>query len=810
MQIKRVRLFNIRSYLEEQIDFPLDSVLLSGDIGSGKSSILLAIEFALFGSRKGIGEALLRTGKREGFVELTFVLDNKEIVIKRALKRGKEGVKQEAGFIIINGIKSELTAEDLKSRILQLLGYPLEFLKRSTDILFRYTVYTPQEEMKKILTDEPELRLDTLRRVFSVDKYKRINENSRIIVKEIREKKKEIEGKTFDLELKRIQKKEYEYELHHLNENLEKNKPEFEILKKILSEIKIELKNLEDKLKEYLGLKNSYEILQARFSDKYNLVQKLNSNLNTILKEVEILRTKTNTSMIMLPEEELESKIDRNKDILVSTSSKKAKVESKLENLQLNLTELKRDVSGYDDAMGLLEQKQKALEQITFDSPKKLKDEINKMNEEFLGIISELIRLEDNILKSNELKSKITNMENCPLCNQHIGSEHKSHIKEVEEEKILSFRKQLAECNKRKEAINIKLAELNEVLEKRILMENSGEKISLEIKYLNDELTRIMSKKIAMDKIKQDLLRIEQENKEILNTDLDIINKETMELNKRLKQIKEIKNSLYQIELKEKAVRETEEQITDLKKEVGKINMSKAELFKELGSFQNIEDRHNKTKERYEQIAEEMKQKEISIAEIQKEITGSKRIIKNIDEEIKLKEKLRDKLYFLNNLENWIENFFVSLMENMEKHVMSSVYQEFNDFFQEWFNTLIEDENLSVRLDDTYSPVIEQNGYETIIENLSGGERTSCALAYRLALNKVINDVVGEIKTKDLIILDEPTEGFSSEQLDKVRIVLDQLGVRQVIIVSHEEKIESFVHHVIRIHKEEHVSKVMT
>ena len=140
---------------------------------------------------------------------------------------------------------------------------------------------------------------------------------------------------------------------------------------------------------------------------------------------------------------------------------------------------------------------------------------------------------------------------------------------------------------------------------------------------------------------------------------------------------------------------------------------------------------------------------------------------------------------------------------------MLNVHSEFDSLFQKWFDVLIGDENLNVRLDDSFSPLIEQNGYEISIDFLSGGEKTSAALAYRLALNKVVNDLMEGIKTKDLIILDEPTDGFSSEQLDKVRDVLEQIGVKQTIIVSHESKIESFVDNVIRINKNEHVSEVL-
>ena len=93
---------------------------------------------------------------------------------------------------------------------------------------------------------------------------------------------------------------------------------------------------------------------------------------------------------------------------------------------------------------------------------------------------------------------------------------------------------------------------------------------------------------------------------------------------------------------------------------------------------------------------------------------------------------------------------------------------------------------------------------------LSGGERTAIALAYRLALNQVINSLLSKIKTKDLVILDEPTDGFSEEQLDKMRDVLSQLNVKQLIIVSHESKIESFVENIIKFRKEDGITRIET
>jgi len=65
---------------------------------------------------------------------------------------------------------------------------------------------------------------------------------------------------------------------------------------------------------------------------------------------------------------------------------------------------------------------------------------------------------------------------------------------------------------------------------------------------------------------------------------------------------------------------------------------------------------------------------------------------------------------------------------------------------------------------------------------------------------------LSKIKTKDLVILDEPTDGFSEQQLDKMREVLNELNVSQLLIVSHEQKIEGFVENVIKLKKELGVS----
>ncbi|NQV09469.1 SMC family ATPase, partial [Candidatus Woesearchaeota archaeon] len=291
MIIKSVILKNIRSYLDEKINFPSGSVLLSGDIGSGKSTVLLGIEFVLFGfERKHLsGSTLLRNGEKEGSVEVNFEIDGKDVVIKRVLKRTKDSIKQEAGYIIIDKTKKELTPVELRAFVLNLLGYPKELLTKSKDIIYKYTVYTPQEEMKQILVEDKDVRLETLRKVFQIDKYKRIRENSVIFIREIKEMKREYEGIATNLDEKKQQLKEREHESEELGIKLDETT---KIIIKIREENEKRKQNMlkyEKKIKLFDELKNNLERKEPELQHKLENRKKNNNELTELDKKSEEL-----------------------------------------------------------------------------------------------------------------------------------------------------------------------------------------------------------------------------------------------------------------------------------------------------------------------------------------------------------------------------------------------------------------------------------------------------------------------------------------------------------------------------------------
>ncbi len=686
MILKSIKLENIRSYLNQQIDFPTGSVLLSGDIGSGKSTILLAIEFALFGvKRKELsGSALLRHGKKEGSVELKFDVNQKEIIIKRKLKRGKEDIKQEAGHIIVNGIKKEGIHVELKTQILDLLGYPKDLITKSKDLVYRYTVYTPQDLMKQILMENKDIRLDTLRKVFNIDKYKRIKENSQIYIRELKEKRKNCQGKIEDLEEKKEIKKQRQEETKKFEEKLKKITPDLEKIKKELEENKKLTLKTEKSIKKLNELKKEFQL------NGLNLNNKLEKR-KTNNREIEILEKEIN------------------------------KIKKELEEKEI------KDIEAF-----LKEIKEK-------------EQELRLMSNTILEINKKISALETRKKHSFETKEKVSKLDQCPVCLQKVGEEHKEAIHQKEQRLIDELEENIRFYKEREIKAKEKIEELNK---------------------------------------KQEELRKKQTEIKAL-----IIKKES---------VKEKEDKKQNLSLQQERI----------KQEIGKINIKKIELNKKIEELKDIEKEYTKIKDNLEKIQSNEKKLEIEKRELEVKKEEISKLIKTLEEEIDKKLKTKQELNKISQYQNWLEEYFINLMNTMEKHVMLQVYREFNELFQQWFNTLIEDETLNVRLDDEFTPIIEQNGYETDIENLSGGERTAVALAYRLALNKVINDIIGEIKTKDILMLDEPTDGFSSEQLDKIRVVLEQLNIKQIIMVSHESKIESFVDSVIRINKAEHISQV--
>ncbi|MEM4397051.1 MAG: SMC family ATPase [Candidatus Woesearchaeota archaeon] len=816
MFIKYIKLENVRSYINQTIDFSSGKLLLSGDIGSGKSTILLAIEFALFGINKSDlpGYLILKNGKNSCSVELCFELDNNNYIIKRALKRNKDTIIQDIGYIITNGKKFEGTATELKAKIIEILGYPEELINKSKTNIFRYTVYCPQEEMKKILYENSEDRLDTLRRLFNIDKYKTIRENADLYAKELRKKISEIEIRLENYTEIEKTIKEQKNKIKLLEKNFKTEIDKLNELKKTLEIEKTKYQEKENKIKLMNEIKREITINENLIKTKNKILENISIKKKSINEKIEIIEKKL-LDYSDIKEQKQETEFELELNILIENFNQKKSMLIELEQKLKNYNENKKKI---EQELEKLNSEIKKIELLEIEI-KDIKEKINlkKEQENLLEKTNEKInnlkiQIEKLNLKINDSKTIIDNLKDkevCPLCLQVVDENHKKEVIEKENEKINKNENELKKYIEAKE----KLSENTLIIKKNLEKINSLEKILKE----KSETLAILKEKI--DKItekKKELFRI---NKEI--SDIDIRLKE-LDLNDLIKEIDNKKKNLFEIRkynlrfvekknllFNEKNEKENYEKLmieeNDIKNELLEIKKKNKELENNFLQYKDSELEYLEQKKIYDDFKEKEKHLEIEIHSISKEKTILINQLKEYEKKLEAFEILKKKAEELKNFEQFISEFFIKLMITMEKHIMVSIHREFQSLLKEWFSMMVE--GIDIELEDDFSVKIIQDGYETTIFNLSGGEKTAVALSYRLALNKVINDIISNIKTKNLIILDEPTDGFSSEQLDKLRDVLEQLNMKQTIIVSHEQKMESYVDKIIRINKINNVSK---
>ncbi|MCX8194335.1 MAG: hypothetical protein N3G19_03180 [Candidatus Pacearchaeota archaeon] len=417
--------------------------------------------------------------------------------------------------------------------------------------------------------------------------------------------------------------------------------------------------------------------------------------------------------------------------------------------------ELKEKKSQFNDYSKNLDQIEKTILklkkelEIKFDRDVRKKEELEKERDrkekEEKAIEKEIAASMALKKKLEEDIKKISSLRICPVCKQVVTEEHRN--------------KMSSEINNEIVRINRNVTEKEEIVKK----------ISSELQKIEEEIEQIREKEKLLE-----ILKIKEEN---------------------LKEKEFERENLYR-------------KIKNLSEEISLLEKLKKETENELLSYKYIEEQKIEFEKQLDNKLEEEKEIIKIKASLEKEKKDVETELNELELEIKEKEKISKELERIAILQDWLLKQFLSTVQQIEKRVMFKLNVEFNNFFKKWFSILVED-SLDARIDLDFTPLIEQAGHDISYEYLSGGERTALALAYRLALNQVINSMFSKISTKSILILDEPTEGFSSEQLDKMRQILDEINVDQLIIVSHELKMESFVENIIRLSKEGHVSRII-
>ena len=685
MKIDIVQLENIRSHVKTTVPFARGFNCLVGGLGCGKSSILYAIDFALFGDPLGRSyEYLLRDGAESGKVVLQFTQNGKNYTLSRGLKRRGKGISQDfdelklfEGETLIASVKSEAVAEQLKA----ITGLDKE--------LFREIVWVRQEHLKELIDAPPRDRQRRLDELFGLSDYEIAWSNIAAYQKEYEAEKKVYER---DPDVIGLDKLNAEYtrlaeEFTRLEIDIQSASRRFEEARKALEEADLRLKRLEE----------------LRFS-------------------IEEHRRK---------EAQIQAQLTSLEDSLAAVAEKIEGKKAIIENLKQRLTSMETQIQSYRNTLkevGIpIDQPLEAFRQylLTFDNQ-----------------IADLKAEQEAALRSLQADqrrlSSLSAENRCPLCLQPLTSEYKENL-------IQRIQK---ENNERQKTISQLQKEIGE-------LQSLKEKASAAIANIQGLMPRI-------EELKS---RINEESKALAELSKEFEEKQKLETELRA-QLEKIRFEITRFDISE---------LENAKKYREKVFQNYYMLKSEL---QTMENRKGDILKRLDEIKERIDQAQKKLEQMEKlnKIVG---IITSIRDAYRsIQPKLRSE--------------FVKVLKNLVQQILDSLVGE-------------EGSPINIMIDETYTPyVISESGVEREVSNLSGGERTLIAFAYRLGLGQLIM----QSKTGhglSLLLLDEPTESLGREDgsIDRLAEAISRFkAIEQIIAVTHSEAFAEKAEHVIRVEKE--------
>lgn len=690
MRIKTVQLENIRSHVKTEVPFARGFNCLVGGLGRGKSTVLYAIDFALFGDPLGRSyDYILREGADVGKVTMHFVHNGKNYRILRGLRRRGKGISQDVEQLkffeedkLIASSKGEAVVEQLKA----LTGLDKD--------LFREVVWVRQEHLKELLNMTPRQRQKKMDQMFGLSDYE-------VAWSDIAGFQKEYQG----------EKRGYERDFDVVG--MEKLQTEYN---KSVEEFSLTENELE-------GLRKKLVQTEAAFNEATSRLQ----SLEKLRKQTDKLRRR---------EAELQANVANIEDTCAKLADEIEKKKTFIHDLEERLTSIEAQQKSH----------RKKLQEAGLKPDQTIKDlrkYLMTLEDQMTSIGGEQEAAKKEAQTSKKRISSLTTENKCPLCLQKLAGEYKKNLLE-------RLDKENAERENR-------LVELQKNFD--------------ELEGLRSVVNFVVSNlQLLTTRIEETKERIQEEHGSLNKLSTDFEDKQQ----------------------KEKSLRS---QLDAARVEITKFDIDELESTRKL---------RDTTFEQYSAVKSKLEIKEIRKRDVALRIDTLRERLDHAQQKIKRMENIEKLLRVMDDIRGAYRSIqpklrseFVTYLERMVQHVLDDLSGP-------------EGPILTVKIDETYTPIIKsEEGYEREVSNLSGGERTLLAFAYRLGLGQLI------MRSRTghglyLLLLDEPTESLGREDgsVDRLAEAISRLkAIEQIIAVTHSEAFAEKAEHVIRVEKEAGISR---
>jgi len=764
--ITKVILKNWRSHEDSEFNFTSGTNALLGILGSGKSSVLDAICFCLFGTfpnlqarKLKIEDILMKkpVEKNKAEVEVYFAEGGNSYSVKRIIERGKGTTYSE---IRENG---KIIESPNTSRVNELVE---RVLKVSYD-LFSKAIYSEQNSIDYFLTIPKGQRMKKIDELLGIDKFEKARTNSVSLANKLLEKRSARRSVIESADLMVVERT-----MAEMQGSLEEMRKERYQLDSRMRDVAGQREKIEREIGETRKTKESLESLRREekgvtslVEDYYASMQKLEKDMKNLDGEAvardlrDIART--------LSDMETMFRDEQRKYVKLQDQATKSRTEVEIMHRE-KITRLERELEAKTEAKDALKGKKTSPEKIEEEMDEK-KKRVEKFDAEMEVVKMRVGDLKETIEQINDVEGK------CPLCDSKITKEKKIMLIKKKQFEVEKLKEKFAKANESRDITKRQLDELQETAGKLEEMLES-------IKGLDEVQTELNNTR--------NIYKVLKEQADTFERELAASRREAEKIEGRLAEARQKKEFLEVMSVRSRDYedkknkieallmnrRQLEASIKMLEDSIrGKENTQLENLWKELLTEEKT------IGGKINSIAEVSREREMRFKEMELKSRGAMKELEEVRKLDKLVEELKIFERSLEATQMQLRREFVTSVNYTMNELWPNLYP-YQDFSRL---------QLSVEEGDYVLQLQERSGKWVNVEGFaSGGERSIAALTLRMAFALVL---APQLKW---LVLDEPTANMDVKAVEDLATTLSEhIGdfIEQTFLITHDEKLENAV-----------------
>ncbi len=873
MRFSRLRLSNFKPYGDVDVRFRDGVTVIHGLNGSGKSSLLEACFFALYGSKalSGTLEDVLRNGTDEAAVELWFSHDGVGYQIERQLRMRGERVATSKCVLEGDDSSGEPITRDGARAVRK---YVTELLRMDSEA-FVNCAYVRQGEVNKLINATPAQRqdmLDDLLQLGMLETYRDRAGQARLGVEDVLTAARgSLETVSDQIESKESQ---------NLHGRLNERESDLEAVKSEIENYEQQRQKAETAREEATETLSEYDTHQAEIQELEAEIQELETAISQTASERDKLSDQRKTAREtreqhetkltgLVAETELEAAnaeaiaaqksalLERREETGQEISDLRVRAtgyENQADNLEKTATEL--ETAGNEAEQAAEEAKQAAEEaeqaaEAAKEKRKAVADEQLALRARFEETPIEVgeatshrqqlyerkqtvgEQLAETKATRNSLEESIAEAEdllaegNCPTCGQ--PAEEAPHVTEIngERERVAELNGEISDLEETREELETKLeaaAELVEAESTLTELEADRERLAERIETHRQTATKKReraetNRQTAAEKHQQAAERreaAEQKRTEAAETreEIDTLTEKRETISgriERLETLEELQSEIDGLSAQIEHLSEKRESLAERNADRREWLADKRDRRDELSeqfdkpAIEKARKRKQRAENYLEDVQAELNSRRQQRDELQNTIGGIKADISQLEELKADREALVervDELEAIHDETDRLESMYGELRGELRRKNVESLERMLNETFDLVYGN---DAYSRIELDGNYELTVYQKDDQTLEpEQLSGGERALFNLSLRCAIYRLLAEGIDGAAPTPPLILDEPTVFLDSGHVGRLVDLVEEMrgfGVRQILIVSHDDELVGAADELITVEK---------